>query len=480
MSSAPLVSREDLLDLLERNVRDYAIFMLDPTGVVVSWNTGAQRIKGYSAEEAIGRHFSDFYPPEDLAAGKPEYELRVARTEGRAVDEGWRVRKDGSRFWAHVVITALYDEERRLRGFAKITRDMTDHWQAEQALAASEERFRLLVQDVTDYAIFMLDATGHVVSWNAGAQRIKGYAVSEILGRHFSVFYPREDVAQGRPERNLETALREGRVEDEGWRVRKDGSLFWANVVITALYDEQRRLRGFAKITRDMTQMRRTERVLEERRRLLSHLVQAQEAERRQIAQELHKGAIQQMADVAARQQKLADQVPEPYRAQLTEFGQQMEQVAERLRALLTHLHPPGVNRQSLAEALTGYLTEQANATGLEYTLHDHLSGEPPESTAIAVFRICQEATSNFVRQRGRVAVEITLGSRDDGVLTELAESGAGSDAPSSPRPGLEQVGEAEMRERAEMVGGWWTTALSAEGGTRIKFWIPNLRQEPF
>jgi PAS domain S-box-containing protein len=245
--------------LLVDSVLDYAIFALDPHGYILSWNAGARRLKGYSADEIVGKHFSTFYPPEKVAERFPEYELKVAAQVGRFEDEGWRVRKDGSRFWASVVITALRDPGGRLIGFGKVTRDLTDRRATEEALRESEERFRLLVQNAKDYAIFMLDPGGHVATWNDGAQRIKGYAAEEIIGRHFSTFYPPEDIAAGKPPRELEIAERVGKYEEEGWRVRKDGSLFWASVVISALRNADGRLVGFGKVTRDLTQRRAAE-----------------------------------------------------------------------------------------------------------------------------------------------------------------------------------------------------------------------------
>ena len=255
--------------LLVDSVRDYAIFALDPGGHVLSWNAGAQRLKGYAPAEIIGRHFSIFYPPGDIVANKPGRELVDAVRDGRVEDEGWRIRKDGTRFWANVIITALRDEAGILVGFAKVTRDLTERRRAEDALRASEERFRLLVEGVQDYAIFLLDPEGRIASWNEGAHRIKGYRAEEIIGRHFSAFYPAEDLAAGKPPRELEIASREGKYEEEGWRVRKDGSLFWASVLITALRGSDGSLVGFAKVTRDLTERRAAqERAIADARRL--------------------------------------------------------------------------------------------------------------------------------------------------------------------------------------------------------------------
>ena len=244
---------------LVESVRDYAIFLLDAAGCIVTWSPGAERLKGYAASEILGRHFSIFYPAPDSERGVPAEELRVAAAVGRFEDEGWRLRKDGSRFWANVVITALHDDAGIVRGFCKITRDLTQRRKREQSLRHSEERFRLLVESVRDYAIFMLDPEGRVASWNAGAQRIKGYSPAEIIGRHFSIFYTEDGRRKKWPDEELRMAREQGRFEDEGLRVRKDGSTFWAHVVLTPVFGQDGELRGFAKVTRDLTDLRRIE-----------------------------------------------------------------------------------------------------------------------------------------------------------------------------------------------------------------------------
>ena len=273
---------EEHFGQLVAGVRDYAVFLLDRGGHVLTWNAGAERAKGYRADEIIGSHFSRFYPPDAVLSGWPAHELEVAAATGRFEDEGWRVRKDGSRFWANVVITALRDNAGEVRGYLKITRDLTDRKQGEEKLRLSEERFRLLVEGVKDYAIFLLDPQGRVATWNAGAERLKGYAAGDIVGRHFSTFYPQEALDRGWPAEELRLATADGRVEDEGWRVRKDGSTFWASVVITALRDEAGTLRGFAKVTRDLTERR----VAEEGARRLAAEAAAEEIERQR--EQLH------------------------------------------------------------------------------------------------------------------------------------------------------------------------------------------------
>jgi PAS domain S-box-containing protein len=248
---------EERFRLLVDSVQDYAIFMLDPRGHVLSWNKGAARLKGYAADEIIGRSFEVFYPGSAVATGWPQEELRLAIANGRFEDEGWRVRKDGSHFWANVVITPLCGPDGALQGFAKVTRDLSERRRHEELLRRSEEQFRLLLESVKDYAIYMVDVDGRVLTWNAGAQAIQGYSADEVLGRHFSMFFTQQDVAAGVPDAELEASARAGIMQTEGWRVRRDGELFWANVISRPVMDASGQLRGFAKVTRDLTEQRR-------------------------------------------------------------------------------------------------------------------------------------------------------------------------------------------------------------------------------
>ena len=270
MSDLLSLTEEQRLELLVKSVTDYAIYLIDPSGQIVTWNSGAVRFKGYKAEEIVGQSFSKFFTDDDRAKELPQRALRIAAREGRFETEGWRVRKDGTQFWAHVVLDAIRSDTGELLGFAKITRDITEKRDRETALFESEQRFRMLVQGVREYAIYMLDVTGRISNWNSGAEAIKGYSADEIVGEHFSRFYTEDDRAAGEPKRALETALREGKYEREAWRVRKDGSLFWASVVIDPIYDESGVHIGFAKITRDATDRKKAQDELLEARAALA------------------------------------------------------------------------------------------------------------------------------------------------------------------------------------------------------------------
>jgi PAS domain S-box-containing protein len=264
------------LQLLIDAIVDYAICMIDVDGTVRSWNAGAERLKGYSADEIIGKPFSSFYLPQDRAKGLPQAALRIAAETGRFSSEGGRVRKDGSRFWALVVVDAIHDEQGQVIGFAKVTRDITERQQAHDELLESERRYRRLIEAVVDYAIFQLDPAGNVTTWNPGAQRIKGYDPDEIIGQHFSRFYTSEDIQLGVPKLALAEAAKQGRFEAEGWRLRKDGSRFWASVVIDRITDEAGELAGFAKVTRDVTERKQAQ---DELQRIQQQLVASQKLE---------------------------------------------------------------------------------------------------------------------------------------------------------------------------------------------------------
>jgi PAS domain S-box-containing protein len=446
-----------------------AIFLLDPDGRVAGWNAEAERVAGYPAQEIVGQHFSILYPPEDVAAGKPARDLEIATERGHLDSEGGRVRRDGTRFRAVTSIAALLDEQGRLRGFGQVVRDPADHGGPSPE---REEPFRLLVRSVQDYAIFLLDPGGRISSWNAGAERIKGYAAGEIIGQHFSVFYPPEDVAAGKPDRELEIAVDQGRLEDEGWRVRKDGTRFWANVVITALFDKEHRLQGFGKVTRDMTERRNAEQALRERRRLVGHLVDAQEVERRRIAWDVHDESIQSMVAVGMRLQLLASRLPEPHASAVGGLDESVQAAIARLRGLVSRLRPPELDQRGLVEAVTGYVDEVAGRWGLAHTVRAELTAEPSPEAAITVYRICQEALSNVHKHARATRVDLALSTVDNGTLVRITDDGVGTPGDDA---GSGHFGLVEMHERAEAAHGWLSVTGVPGAGTVVEFWLPML-----
>jgi PAS domain S-box-containing protein len=335
----------------------------------------------------------------------------------------------------------------------------------------------LFVESVVDYAIFMLDPGGRVVSWNAGAQRLKGYRADEIIGQHFSVFYPPEEVAAGKPDRELELAIAEGRLVDEGWRVRQDGTRFWANLVLTAIFDEAGTLRGFGKVTRDMTGPRAAQRVVDSRR-LLAHLVEAQELERRRIAWDVHDDSVQAMVAVAMRLQLLgkraaADPAAAEYATGLGQLDEAVRAAIVRLRNLIFWLRPPGLDGSGIVAALGSYLDEVVAGWGLAYSMRHEVEREPPPETAITVFRIVQEALTNVRRHANADSVELSISSVPGGLQVRVVDDGVGAGYPLEQPAGREHFGLLEMRERAETAGGWWTMRGTPGKGTTVEFWLP-------
>ena len=271
-ASSWLQDRRHAFDDVVARIEEYAVFTLTSAGAILDWNSGAERIFGHEASDVIGRHYACFFSEEEQRAGVPDAALAIAVAEGSFDGEGWRQRQDGEPFWGHITLAALRSRGGGMEGFVQITRDLTQRRMTMEALRLSEERFRLLVECVQGHAIFMLDPEGHVVSWNSGARRVKGYEEDEIIGRHFSVFYPPEEVDAGLPRELLALAWKEGKVEEEGWRVRKDGTRFLGHIVITAVFEPGGELRGFAKFTRDLSDRRQVETLREAGRRKDSFL----------------------------------------------------------------------------------------------------------------------------------------------------------------------------------------------------------------
>jgi len=464
--------RDEQFRLFVEAVPDYAIFMLDTEGRVSTWNTGAERIKGYKPSEILGRHFSSFYPEEDVLSGKPNRLLKLAIQEGHSEDEGWRVRKDGSKFWAGVTIAAIRDQAGRLIGFGKVTRDLTERRRAEIALRQSEDRFRLMAEAVQDYAIFMLDPEGHVSTWNSGAKRIKGYQATEIIGCHFSCFYPEKDIRAGKPRRDLQVAAEQGRFEDEGWRVRKDGSTFWANVIITPIRDEANKLIGFAKVTRDVTDRMQKEKSL---RDLTSHLLQLQDEERRRIGRDLHDTLGQCVTAMKINLDSLAYSVS-PSDTEISEKVMQCARLAEEcvkeVRTISYLLYPPMLEEMGLKSAIPWYLEGFTTRSGIQVTFEAPADfARLSRKTELALFRVLQESLTNVHRHSGSETAHVELSVKQG--MAVLAVRDAGKGIPSAILQESSEswqrsigVGLRGMKERLGQLGGKLEISSTDHGAT--------------
>ena len=266
----------DILQNAINEIEDYAIIILDKSGNIIEWNKGAEKIKGYTASEITGKNFKKFYTLADINSCKPDSLLEEARINGTATNEGWRVRKDGSKFWASVVITAIHDKEDNVIGYSKVTKDHTSKKLYQDKLSQLD----LAISEIEDYAIILLDLNGNIQNWNKGAKKIKGYETQEIIGSSFTNFYSKEDQKNQKPQSLLKQALEYGKANDEGWRIRKDGSKFWASVTISTIVNPEGNISGFSKVTRDLTERKKSE----EERKIYINQIEAKNQELEQFA----------------------------------------------------------------------------------------------------------------------------------------------------------------------------------------------------
>ena len=422
----PLRQSEERFRVLVENVRDYAIFMLDPDGHVLTWNKGAERLKGYTAEEIIGRHFSTFYPADAIDRQWPQFELKMAAQEGRFEDENWRVRKDGSQFWANVVITALRDQSGTLTGFAKITRDLTERREQEERLRQSEERFRLLVENVVDYAIYMLDPTGTIVSWNRGAERIKGYKANEIIGSHFSKFFLPADVAEGKPEEELNDTLQRGSLQQQGWRLRKDGSRFWADVTLTALFDASGRHQGFAKITRDLTQRQQLEELEASSRRINEFLAMLAHELRNPLAPIRNAVSVMQLTKAPDPTVNWARDVIDRQLTHLTRLVDDLLDISRITSGKITlRSHPVDVNDVALRAVEVARPLIDSRRHELAVQTSDKPIIVEGDTTRLAqvVVNLLNNA-AKYTPEDGRIA--LTVSRNDDSAFISVRDNGLG------------------------------------------------------
>ncbi len=379
----------------------------------------------------------------------------------------------------------LSDEE-RLRTIAALQQRL-EVLEYENTLRETERRFRMLVEAVQDYAIFTLDADGHVNSWNVGAERLKGYKADDILGQHFSAFYPPEDIADGKPQRELSIAIQEGRVEDEGWRLRKDGSRFWANVVITATKDANGGVIGFSKVTRDFTERMQAQKALQDSQRKLQdsekslrelsfHLLRTQDEERRRIGRDLH-DSLGQYLSVLKMKLDCLQSAPANLRpdalAELNQCAQITEDAVKEVRTISYLLYPPMLEEMGLNSAISWYLDGFTKRSGIQATFEvssnfDRLDRD----VELAIFRALQESLTNVHRHSGSATASVRLSLDDSTFVMEVSDQGKG--AHSDTRPGENGqdgagghgVGLRGMRERMRQVGGKLDFCSSPTGTT--------------
>jgi PAS domain S-box-containing protein len=485
--------QEERFKLLVESVQDYAIFMLNPQGRVTSWNPGAERIKGYTSSEILGKHFSCFYPKEDVESKKPQRLLEIAIWDGRSQDEGWRIRKNGERFWAHVVLSAIRSRTGTLLGFGKITRDLTEQRRAAAAVRRQQERFQLFVQAVEDYALFMLDPDGNIMTWNTGAERIKGYKASEIIGQHFSCFYPEEDLKAGKPARELELAARDGRFEDEGWRLRKDGTKFWANVIITAVRDSAGNLTGYGKVTRDITERMQAQRSLEESqqrlhsserslRELSLHLLRTQDEERRRIGREIHDSLGQYLSVLKMKLDSITSASEALQEA--AECASLVEECLKEVRTISYLLYPPMLEEMGLKSAIPWYLEGFSKRSGIETTLAiPEAMGRLTRDAELVLFRVLQECLTNVQRHSGSATADIRISCADNQVTLQVTDRGKGLGAGILEQGGQDWMGSLGvglrgMSERLRQLGGALAIS-SSRSGTEVRASVPLQELQP-
>ena len=411
-------------------MQDYAICLLDRSGHIVSWNRGAEKLEGYSAAEIVGRHFSVLYPPEAIERRSPERELKMAQESGRLEDEGWRVRKDGSRFWANFVITALHDENGALRGFSKITRDLTERRRQEETARQSEQRFRVLVDGLKDYAIFMLDTEGRVTSWNSGAQRITGYEAEEIMGRHLGLLYPQSAIDRKLPEQELAMAREHGRYEDEGARLRKDGNPFWANAVVSPLYDQEGMLMGYAIVIRDLTDRKRAESLEQAERHTSEFLAMLAHELRNPLApinNALHLLALKPPADAT---EKWVREVLQRQTGQITRLIEDLLDVSRITRAAIPLNRRPLDVRAVVRAAVEGsmqWIDARRHGLTIELPPNEALTVLADEARLTQVLHKLLHNAARYTPEGGRVS--IAARRENDSVVIHVKDNGVGMDA---------------------------------------------------
>jgi PAS domain S-box-containing protein len=594
-----LRTSEERFRLLIEGVKDYAIFTIDPAGVVLSWNPAAEKIYGYRAEEIIGQNISKVYTHEDQSRGMLQHELALTVEQGSYEVEAWRVRKDGSLFWSNILTSPIRDESGNLKAFVRICRDITQRKRAEERfrgvlesapdallivdregkiqivntqvekifgyrreellgkpiemliperfreqhqlhradyalsprartmgsglqlyglhrnkyefpidvslspletdegtlftaavrdttlrkrqekeLQESEEKLRLVFAGVEDYAIYLLDPKGCVVSWNEGAERLYGYTSDEITGQNVTRFYTSEDQASARPELALETARKQGRFESEELRVRKDATRFLAHSITTALRDENGNLKGFARISQNITERKRTEEEIKQSREALrtlaSRLVDSQEIERRRLARELHDEFGQLLTGLKMQLETAAHMSADQLRKELREAESQVSQLIAQTRNMSLELSPTMLDDLGLLPALLTQIDRYSAQTKVKVDFKQSGLEDKrfPSKVETAAYRVVQEALTNVARYAKVKQASVRVMAHDGALSLQVEDKGIGFD-PEAALAMASSSGLVGMRERILAVGGQLSMESSPGRGTRIIAQIP-------
>lgn len=497
-AEAALRAGETQFRLLVQNLHDYAILMTDPNGIITQWTDGAAQVTGYSAQEAIGKHVSIIYTPEQVAGGYVDQELTEAAKTGRAEREDWRMRKNGERFWANEVVNPIRSPDGQLTAFAKITRDLGERRWAQQALRESEERFRLIVENVRDYGIFTIDPQGSITSWNPGAQRIFRYTTDEIMGKNARILFTPEDQANGEHAKELETAAREGRASDDRWQMRNGGERFWASGVTSALRDGAGKLIGFTKILRDETprkqleeQLKQSNEELERRitnrtetlrqhqrqlRSLVAELGRSEIRERRTLATELHDNLAQLLAVCKMRISAIEAQSPEqsPARQEAAAIKESLGEAIVYTRTLMSDLRPDVLDEHDLKAAME-WVAQRMAQYGLKVIVHDDEEPKPLSEELLGlVFQSVRELLWNVVKH-ARTSHAIVILERPDGqIQVTVSDKGVGFDVNKRKAATSDGgFGLFNIAERIDLSGGRMEIESAPGRGTRVTLILP-------